>query len=251
MNNLIPLTIITITKNNADQLRDTIKSVDRLCRKYQIKQIVIDTSSPALQKVNSVFCKNYPWVVYISGNWSGIAKSYNYGISLVKKGWIWLLNASDYLHPKLDIHLFINTLLNCKTNIMIYQAEGFQSGKLWIHPDIKRQVLPLGWIPQPGVIIKKEIFNKIGNFNEKYRICLDTEYWLRLFSVGQTSYTTHGFPIVLYDETGISATKLNIVGREMLDILFLRYPVFTLKYLIKYPGVMSRIIFNSVVNVIK
>lgn len=220
---MFKLTIITITRNNYDQLADTLRSCKEL-RKYDgVRQIVVDTSTGEIKKKNKILVSAINGVSYHDGDWEGIAKSYNYGINFVKEGWIWLLNASDSVYPRLDIQSFINILENTLSQLVIFSIVGKQSKTRWVHPPFPRRILPIGWIPQPGVILKKELYNEIGEFSVHYQIALDLDYWIRCFAF-QTSVDIVSLPIAICDEEGISHSNYHLAAKESLFIIVKRTP---------------------------
>lgn len=240
---MFKLTIITITKDNPEQLKKTINSLSGLTRRRGVVHLIIDTSRPEIRKRNQSWLKPYKSIRYHEGDWSGIAKSYNYGLSLVKNGWVWLLNASDYLHPKVNLNTLINLLRDTTYSVLVFNVEGYQSGHTWQKPSPAQIKIPINWVPQPGVIMRKEIFDRVGSFNEKLLICLDTDYWIRLFSLPEFSYLYNNLLLVQYDERGISSNNPKLIAHETLQI-FTKHLSQTLSYTVQQPLLMLNIIFH-------
>jgi len=50
------------------------------------------------------------------------------------------------------------------------------------HPKIINFWPPLGWVPHPATIIKKKCLEDVGCFDERYKIAMDGDLWIKLFS---------------------------------------------------------------------
>lgn len=213
------LTIVTITRDNYDQLVETVESTVELREKYSIQQIIIDTSKTSILEKNKNFIQGKKNITYYSGTWSGISKSYNEGISKVNDGWIWLLNASDCVHPNLNLEMFLGLLNASSAEMIIFNIEGAQSKNVWKKPGILKLFPPLLWIPQPGVIVRKETLNSIGKFDERLKIALDLDYWLRAFTKNIV-VDLISIQIAVCDENGISRKQPGLAARETITVIF-------------------------------
>ena len=79
-----------------------------------------------------------------------------------------------------------------------YSSNGFQKWKM------KFGLMP----PHPASIIKKEIYNKFGLYNETFKIAADFEFFLRLFFIKNISFKQINKTIVRMRSGGISGKNL-------------------------------------------
>lgn len=209
------LSIITITKNDFQGLKVTLESTKKIREAYQeIEQLVIDGSDDDMALENSVLCRDHLKVNYFKREPKGISDAFNYGISQSKYDWFWFLNGGDQLHPRLDLNFFSGFLEHVSADILIFQLELMQKGTVVRFPSMQKCFPPVSpWIPHPATIIRKEIFSRHGGFDEKYKIAMDYELWLRVYGT-DVVINMVSIPITLFDEKGMSNTQIGLVNLE-------------------------------------
>jgi len=69
-------------------------------------------------------------------------------------------------------------------------------------------------------LIKRELFTKIGMYNESYKIASDWDFWLRSIIVNKCSLKYLPIPFSIFDTTGIGSNKKynDIALKEKKDI---------------------------------
>ena len=220
-NNFPLISIITITYNGGKYIENAIKSI--LYQDYgNIEYIIIDGGS----KDNTIeIIKKYESAItyWISEPDRGIGDAWNKGINVAKGELIGLLNADDMYH-KTAISKAVEayslfgdeTLLygTCKfisknsingTNSKIFDKKNLIRGFNFVHTTC---------------FVPKKIYDKIGLFDEKFKIAVDGEFLLRCYLSGvqfeQTSTIT-------YMQTGGVSDRSAKVGYfEYLDLLYER-----------------------------
>lgn len=209
------LDIVTVTKDDLAGVAATITSTRKLRACTGIRQIVVDSSSDAVAaKVRELLTGednvDYLWQVP-----SGIASAFNLGISHSTADWLWYLNGGDAVHPDIAENLLLQILDSTQAGIVIFELEYTQSGLRTKHPPIWAQWPPMysHWVPHPATIIRAKLFEQYGAFDTSYKIAMDADWWIRVFSK-DVVVDMLSIPIVLYDQYGVSSTNLIDTGRE-------------------------------------
>ncbi len=201
------LDIITISKDDPEGVRQTIESVRPLLKLPGVRQYIIDGSGPQAKSRIEEIVRGEDNVTYAWQEPSGISSAFNQGLELSNADWVWFLNGGDTFHPLMDCGTLLNILRISSAEAIIFQIETRQSRTRYQHPPMWEIWPPVGsWIPHPATIVKRRLFERYGYFSERYRIAMDYEMWLRLFS-NYVIVDLISMPIVLYDEAGVSSTR--------------------------------------------
>lgn len=208
MSNKQLLSIITITKNDYSNVISTINSTRNIRSRHPVQQLIIDSSDENIAQKTKILCLEnkikYFWVKP-----EGISNAFNSGIKATDSGWLWFLNAGDTVDSELNIDLFISLISNLKADIAIFQIY-YSKSKRFNHIPPMWELWPVtpNWIPHPGTLIKKDVFNKYGLFNENFKIAMDGDFWLRVSSKKELVTNVISLPIAVFDEDGVSSTNL-------------------------------------------
>jgi len=213
------LDIITITKDDLDGVLLTIESTRPLLKFPGVRQVIIDGSSSQVKKLVEETARGEENVKYSWYEPSGISSAFNHGLDLSASEWVWFLNGGDTFHPSMDCNTLLNILRMSNAEAIIFQIETKQSHTRYQHPPMWEIWPPVGsWIPHPATIVKRQLFTRYWYFSEQYRIAMDYEMWLRLFS-NYVIVDLISMPIVLYDEAGVSSIRRKESIKEAKRIL--------------------------------
>lgn len=175
------LSIITVVYNAEILLKDTLESV-AIQKQDWIEYIVIDgNSTDNTYKI----AKEYEGIidVLISESDSGIYDAMNKGVLVSKGEYISFLNAGDILvnnftelvKDKLNlVSDAISFGINLKLrdgNLISIMPDKFD--KLNFNPQHM-------YLPHPGLLVKKSVFDKIGLFNTNYKSSADLDWVNRI-----------------------------------------------------------------------
>ena len=143
--------------------------------------------------------ERFPYVRYIYQDNSGVSSARNAGIQEAKGSWIAFLDSDDEWMPnKLEqqkevVNSFQKAWL-CHTN-EIWIRNGVRVNQMKKHQkyggDIFENCLDICRISPSSVLIKKEVFETVGLFDESLKVCEDYDLWLRITSV---------LPIIFLDQ---------------------------------------------------
>ena len=189
MKNRPIFSIITCTYNSEKFIAKNLESV-----KYQTfknyEQIIIDgQSKDKTTGIIKKFAENDPKIKVYSYPPKGISDAFNKGIEKSRGKYLFFLNSDDFFYDNnvlKDINDFLKE--NPKTDwifgkINVVEEDGKSIG---IFP--KWKIFQTSWkyllkfinfVPHQAVFIKREVFDKIGNFDTSLKTSMDYDFWLR------------------------------------------------------------------------
>jgi glycosyltransferase involved in cell wall biosynthesis len=220
------LSIITVNRNNASGLKQTIASV--ICQKYiDYEFLIIDGNSD--DDSTNVIKENEDKLGYwISEPDQGTYHAMNKGIRKATGEYCLFLNSGDYL---LD-----NTVLE-KVFTTSPEEDIISGNVLKIRPNNKyRRVsspeevslhrLCIHSLPHQASFIKTNLFEEIGYYTETYRINSDWEFFLKALILNKKSYRHIDIDVSYFRLGGVSSgeTNFDLAWNESNDILTRLFP---------------------------
>ncbi|MDH4129322.1 MAG: glycosyltransferase [Spirochaetota bacterium] len=187
MNHKFLVSIIIPSYNRANYLLEAIESV--LAQTYKpIELIIVDDGS----NDNTYLCvdkylKNHCVRYYYQQN-KGVSSARNTGIKLSRGEYISFLDSDD-LWDKRKLEYQMSFILSQSEYYVCYTDE------IWIRNGVRvnynnryqkysgyiyKHCLPLCIIGPSSILLKREVVNDIGLFDESLAVCEDYDYWLRL-----------------------------------------------------------------------
>ena len=190
------ISVIIPTYNRKSFLINAIDSVFN--QTYQnLELIIIDDGSS--DKTIEYIKKKYSKIKICKQSNRGVSSARNKGIKISSNKWIAFLDSDDRWHPK-KLENQINYLVKnseyriCHTD-EIWIRKGIRINQHKKHKKYGGQIfdksLDLCRISPSSVIIHRDVFNKVGLFNEKLPVCEDYDLWIRI---------TAKFPVLYLDE---------------------------------------------------
>ena len=181
------ISVIIPTFNRKETLKRAIQSVVmQSYTPYEI--IIIDDGSDDGTK--EWLKDNFPNVKYIYQMNSGVSSARNKGIKFARGDWIALLDSDDEWLP--------SKLKDQANEIELNPAAKFlHTNEIWIRNGVRvnqmkkhkkyggyifEKCLDMCRISPSSVLIKKDIFDEIGMFDETLKVCEDYDLWLRFAS---------------------------------------------------------------------
>ena len=181
------ISVIIPTFNRKETLKRAIQSVVmQSYTPYEI--IVIDDGSNDGTK--EWLKDNFPNVKYIYQMNSGVSSARNKGIKFARGDWIALLDSDDeWLPSKLKDQAYeieLNPAAKFLHTNEIWIRNGVRVNQMKKHKKyggyIFEKCLDICRISPSSVLIKKDIFDEIGMFDETLKVCEDYDLWLRFAS---------------------------------------------------------------------
>lgn len=218
------LSIITVTMNNAANLKRTLDSV--ASQTYNdFEQIVVDGNSSD----NSVdIIKNYAmkvergaWEVesfsWISEPDKGIYDAMNKGIRMAKGEYCLFLNAGDILYD--DNALSILFASNPEKDIVscnsIYERSQFHQEQIIISPNtITPERIILSFLPHQATLIRVSLFKAIHEYDTSFKVVSDWLFFIEALLKHNASYQHIQLFLSSCEMEGISSNPAN---NELMD----------------------------------
>jgi glycosyltransferase involved in cell wall biosynthesis len=213
------ISIITPTLNSEEFISDNIKSILR--QTYSnIEHIIIDGGSTddTLRIVKDLD----PDAVVISEPDEGIADAYNKGLRIARGDLIAILNSDDYYANDRVVERVVEKFSLRPEITIVY-------GKVRvIEPRTGKPVVVYGepfspkrmkkfTVSQPAIFARREVFETVGPFSLKYKICMDHDYFLRAATLFEPYFLDEILAIMLWG--GLSTRNIYLGHREAFDIL--------------------------------
>ncbi len=181
------ISLITVTRQSAATLVDTIQSV-RQQNCEGLEYIVVDGGST---DGTVELLKNNEDVVtrWISEPDKGIYDAMNKGLAMANGDVVGFLHADDCLASGHTLEDIKRHFMHFAPNFLYGDLEyvsGSQPPKVvryWQSKPFKTSLLKRGWMPpHPTVYVQREFFQQVGLFDTQYRISADYDWLLRAFS---------------------------------------------------------------------
>ncbi len=203
------LSIITICLNEPD-LEKTCESI--VCQTWQdFEWIVLDGGSNA--QTLAIFEKYKGRIdKFISGKDGGIYDAYNKGVALASGKFLNFMNAGDSFYHKNVLKFFDISAQDDDADVYYGQTNFFYQDKLKRvelshHPkNVSRNYFILEVPNTQAMFIKKELFDKYGLFDRRYKIAADYDRWLCFFT-NKAVFKSIPVVVAIYNMYGISTSK--------------------------------------------
>jgi glycosyltransferase involved in cell wall biosynthesis len=188
------ISIITVTYNSVQTLKDSIESI--LAQDYpQIEYIIIDGASTdgTVELIKSYGDKVSK---FISEPDRGMFDAMNKGVILATSDIIGILNSDDFYESN-------NIISTVVAEFDRSQVDGVFGDLVYVDRDNIQRIVryyssanctpanfAYGWTPaHPTFFVKKSVYNRYGLFKTDYKIASDFELMARFLAKGQISYT--------------------------------------------------------------
>lgn len=183
--------IITVSFNSSATIEETMLSV--LNQTFSdLEYIVIDGASTdgtveIIRRYEKIFAEHNRQFTYISERDKGIYDAMNKGIQRARGNWIGIINSDDFyeLNAAEQVSNYIKLQPETELvhgNLRFFDENGTERVE---KPNADLSLLSQTMtIFHPAVFVKREAYQRFGNFNLRYRLCADWEMVLRLFKAG-------------------------------------------------------------------
>ena len=254
------ISIITATYNSAETVRNTFDSV--LNQTYKdIEYIVVD----GLSKDNTVeIIKEYAGkfegkMRYISEKDRGLYDAMNKGLAMATGDIVGILNSDDFYTSNNILEIVANNFEEGEIDAVYGDIHFVNSNDLtkcvryYSSAIFSRRLMRFGFMPaQPSFYCKREVYEKYGAFNTKYKIAADFDSLFRFIYIKKirTRYIKRDF--VTMRTGGVSTDGFRsrwLIMKEHSKVIK-SYGVYTnmLFFAIRYPFKIYEIVSSRIKN---
>lgn len=174
------ISIVTVCKNAASTISETIRSVVTK-KTNNIEYIIIDgASSDGTKDIVKRYSSSID--TFVSEEDCGISDAFNKGIFLANNELVYLLNGDDRLVPGalnivMEFYKENPSVDVIHGDVLLYEGATFvkrvKPSKRWWYP--WRLVL----FNHPATFVRKNVYEKYGGYDKSYKIAMDVEIFLR------------------------------------------------------------------------
>ncbi len=219
------ISVITINRNNSNGLEKTIKSISNQTYK-NAQYIVIDGNSNdgslEIIKQNTDFLS-----FWVSEPDRGIYNAMNKAIEIATGEYLLFVNSGDILYDDSILEMFATA--NFSEDFVYGDIIFEDSNEVLIMPDqITLKTFLGSSIGHGATFIKRELFNKLGLYNESNIIVSDWEFFLKAFLKSSCSYKHIDRIFTVYQKGGISTNSeyFHVQNEERKSALMRIFPEF-------------------------
>ena len=181
------ISVITISYNAENTIEKTLKSIKN--QSYNnIEHIIIDGGS---KDSTLEICNSFSHEAkIISESDNGVYDAFNKGLKLATGDVIGFLNADDTFYNENSIQDIVDAFSNNETDIVYgnldYVNEESKVIRNWISRPYEKGLLKKAWkIAHPSFYCKKEVYDRLGGYNDSFKIAGDFELCLRFLEINQ------------------------------------------------------------------
>lgn len=218
------ISVIIPTYNRLELLRETVQSV-RNQTFHDFELIVVNDGS---SDGTAQWLESQEWLRHVNQKNSGIATSRNRGAAMAKGQWLAFLDHDDIWAPdKLEIQAdFVRQNpgvgLVAARHVRLGTRHSTSRRREWIKGDLLVKAYSESFIHTSSVMIRRDVFDKIGGFPTHYRFADEFDVWLKIAAAYPIAYADDTLVFIRFYESNTSHNRIG-VRTDTYDILMRNY----------------------------
>ncbi len=199
------LSVVTCTYNSEKFLKQTLDSVgsQMLSKKHTIQHVILDGfSHDATIEISNQYKKDMEWrieVVIVQSPPKGIFNAFNEGVKNADGEYVMILPSDDFLEKNV-LEEYLNFIEETWKKDLYYAKRNTFDNELWKNiwtPYPNKDMYYHGlnywalwlscYVSHPAMILKKDVHNRFGYYNENLKLVSDWEFYIQLTQWGATS----------------------------------------------------------------
>jgi hypothetical protein len=134
----------------------------------------------------------------------GIVEAFNFGVRGANAEWVWFLNGGDAVHEDLDPAWLLTLLTKTQADLIVgtIHRDG-EATPVKLPPLSEQWPILRSWPPHPAVIVRRNLLEAVGGFDERWRIAMDFDLWQRIIG-RDVVVDVVSMPFARFDVTGMS-----------------------------------------------
>jgi len=199
------ITIITPVYNNAADIEACLTSVARQTYAGKEHWIIDGGSTDGTLETVKSFAQKYQHIRWISESDNGIYDAVNKGITKAGGEWLYFLGSDDRLvrHTILE-EIFTDP--EFKEYDVLYGKIMLKENGAVLGEAIDINGLKITCTHHQATFIRKPVFDKLGKYDTRYRICADWAFTIKCFRTKELKLKFIDKVIAIYSTTGFSNT---------------------------------------------
>ncbi len=186
------ISIITAVYNRADTIISSMDSIANQTYKNW-EHIVVDGASTdgTLELIRSRLTDK---MILISEVDNGIYDALNKGLSMANGDIIGILHSDDFLSDKNVLQDIVKKFSGTSVDATYGDLDYISNSKPdrvirhWKAGQYRKSLLRRGWMPpHPTLFLRREVIDKLGNFDTRYKISADYDAMIRYLYTGNIS----------------------------------------------------------------
>lgn len=209
------VSVVIPTHNRARMLAEAIQSVLDQTRPAD-EILVVDIN--CTDDTGSVLENFKDVVTVLSVERDGPSPARNHGIAAARGEYVAFLDDDDLWHPeKLRVQM---EFLEANRTVAMASADTVPLGEkigdmrpgrsYWTHGDLFPRLFMKSYVSTPTVIVRREVFDEVGVFNESYLRVEDYDLWLRIAAARPTAHFHHPLAWIRKSPTRMSDDKIDL-----------------------------------------
>ena len=231
--------VLTICRNSAATVRRAVASV--LAQSVAPAQYVFvdggssDGTPELLATLSAEASRTHPAAEFLILNQAGdgIPQAWNQGLAALRTQLVFILNSDDWYEPHAAATVLGQFTDQPDIDILLAPVafrDGEAGASRWVRAPKAFLLFPfLMPVMHPGCFVKRAVYQKLGGFDESYRISADYDFVYRCLRAGMV-FGRLSEPLVHMQIGGLAAQNRGTARRETLAIglKYSRFPLFPL-----------------------